>query len=28
VYQNSAYHEPEHDRYPVARWLGPGRVGE
>ena len=28
VYQNSAYHEPGHNRYPVARWLGPGRVGE
>jgi len=28
VYQNSAYHEPGHNRYPVARWLGTGRVGE
>ncbi|MBC8083752.1 MAG: hypothetical protein H7Z21_11120, partial [Hymenobacter sp.] len=28
VYLNSAYHEPGHNRYPVARWLGPGRVGE
>ena len=28
VYQNSAYHEPGHNRYPVARWLGSGRVGE
>ncbi|WP_310396603.1 M14 family metallopeptidase [Hymenobacter sp.] len=27
VYLNSAYHEPGHNRYPVARWLGPGRVG-
>ncbi|UOQ95855.1 M14 family metallopeptidase [Hymenobacter sp. 5317J-9] len=26
VYLNSAYHEPGHNRYPVARWLGPGRV--
>lgn len=26
VYQSSAYHEPGHNRYPVARWLGPGRV--
>ena len=26
VYQNSAHHEPEHNRYPVARWLGPGRL--
>ena len=28
VYLNSAYHEPGHNRYPVARWLGTGRVGE
>ena len=28
VYQSSAYHEPGHNRYPVARWLGTGRVGE
>ena len=28
VYQHSPYHEPGHNRYPVARWLGPGRVGE
>ena len=28
VYQNSAHHEPGHNRYPVARWLGTGRVGE
>ena len=28
VYQNSAYHEAGHNRYPVARWLGMGRVGE
>ncbi|MDQ2794055.1 MAG: hypothetical protein M3Y12_08610, partial [Bacteroidota bacterium] len=28
VYQHSAYHEPSHNRYPVARWLGTGRVGE
>ena len=28
VYQNSAHHEPGHNRYPVARWLGAGRVGE
>ena len=27
VYQNSAHHEPGHNRYPVARWLGTGRVG-
>ena len=28
VYLNSAYHEAGHNRYPVARWLGTGRVGE
>ncbi|GAC1369903.1 MAG: M14 family metallopeptidase [Hymenobacter sp.] len=28
VYLNSSYHEPGHNRYPVARWLGSGRVGE
>ena len=28
VYLNSAYHEPGHNRYPVARWLGTGRMGE
>ena len=28
VYQSSAYHEAGHNRYPVARWLGTGRVGE
>ncbi|WP_216726018.1 M14 family metallopeptidase [Hymenobacter siberiensis] len=28
VYQSSAYHEPGHNRYPVARWLGPGKLGE
>jgi hypothetical protein len=28
VYQSSAYHEAGHNRYPVARWLGSGRVGE
>ena len=28
VYLNSAYHEPGHNRYPVARWLGAGRVSE
>ena len=28
VYLNSAYHEAGHNRYPVARWLGPGKVGE
>jgi hypothetical protein len=28
VYQSSAYHEPGHNRYPVARWLGTGRVGQ
>ncbi|MDB5268921.1 MAG: hypothetical protein JWP58_1961 [Hymenobacter sp.] len=27
VYQSSAYHEAGHNRYPVARWLGTGRVG-
>ncbi|MBJ6109265.1 hypothetical protein JAO73_09595 [Hymenobacter sp. BT523] len=26
VYLNSAYHEPGHNRYPVVRWLGQGRV--
>ena len=26
VYLNSAYHEPGHNRYPVARWLGAGRL--
>ena len=26
VYQSSAYHEPGHNRYPVARWLGTGRL--
>ena len=28
VYLNSAHHEAGHNRYPVARWLGTGRVGE
>ena len=28
VYQSSAYHEPGHNRYPVARWLGAGKLGE
>ena len=28
VYQNSAYHEAGHNRYPVARWLGTGRIGD
>ena len=28
VYLNSAYHEAGHNRYPVARWLGQGRVDE
>ena len=28
VYQNSTYHEAGHNRYPVARWLGTGRVSE
>ena len=28
VYQSSAYHEAGHNRYPVVRWLGTGRVGE
>ncbi|WP_201982293.1 M14 family zinc carboxypeptidase [Hymenobacter rubidus] len=28
VYLNSPYHEAGHNRYPVARWLGTGRVGE
>ena len=28
VYLNSAYHEAGHNRYPVARWLGTGRIGE
>ncbi|WP_231590606.1 M14 family metallopeptidase [Hymenobacter terrenus] len=27
VYLNSAHHEPGHNRYPVGRWLGTGRVG-
>ncbi|WP_223827438.1 M14 family metallopeptidase [Hymenobacter armeniacus] len=26
VYLNSAFHEPGHNRYPVVRWLGQGRV--
>jgi hypothetical protein len=26
VYQSSVYHEAAHNRYPVARWLGTGRV--
>ena len=26
VYQHSAYHEPTHNRYPVARWLGVGEL--
>lgn len=26
VYQHSAYHEPTHNRYPVARWLGAGEL--
>ena len=26
VYLNSPYHEPGHNRYPVARWLGAGRI--
>ncbi len=26
VYQHSAYHEPTHNRYPVARWLGAGAL--
>ena len=26
VYQHSAYHEPTHNRYPVARWLGQGAL--
>ncbi|MFD1470107.1 M14 family metallopeptidase [Hymenobacter caeli] len=26
VYQHSAYHEPTHNRYPVARWLGAGTL--
>ncbi|MBF9220533.1 M14 family metallopeptidase [Hymenobacter ruricola] len=26
VYLNSAYHEPGHNRYPVARWLGEGEL--
>jgi len=26
VYQHSAYHEPGHNRYPVARWLGTGEL--
>jgi hypothetical protein len=26
VYQHSPYHEPGHNRYPVARWLGDGRL--
>lgn len=28
VYQSSPYHEPGHNRYPVARWLGTGRVDQ
>ena len=28
VYQHSPYHEAGHNRYPVLRWLGEGRVGE
>jgi hypothetical protein len=26
VYQSSPYHEPGHNRYPVARWLGEGKL--
>jgi hypothetical protein len=26
VYQHSAYHEAGHNRYPVARWLGTGKI--
>ena len=26
VYLNSAYHEASHNRYPVARWLGTGKL--
>ncbi|MFD2720264.1 M14 family metallopeptidase [Hymenobacter monticola] len=26
VYLNSPYHEPGHNRYPVARWLGQGKL--
>jgi len=26
VYLNSAYHEAGHNRYPVARWLGTGKL--
>jgi hypothetical protein len=26
VYQHSGYHEPGHNRYPVARWLGEGKL--
>ena len=28
VYLNSAYHEAGHHRYPVARWLGTGKMGD
>ena len=28
VYLNSPYHETGHNRYPVVRWLGPGRLGQ
>ena len=28
VYLNSAHHEAGYNRYPVARWLGTGRVGD
>ncbi len=28
VYLNSPYHEPGHNRYPVVRWLGLGRLGQ
>ena len=28
VYLNSTYHEAGHNRYPVARWLGTGRLSE
>ena len=28
VYLNSAHHETGNNRYPVARWLGAGRVGQ
>ena len=26
VYRNSPYHEPGHNRYPVVRWLGTGKL--